>query len=523
MTRRHLQPLRLLLFATATMLPLSAQTAVADGALLRPRERLDLRYSEASRDPRRNMLDLYLPAGTDPAPVVVFVHGGSWMGGSKEGHALVGRFLAEHGFAAAVIDYRLHPFARWPAFAEDCAAACAFLRANAGELGVDSNHLFLVGHSAGAQIAGLVACDRRWLDAAGAGDLVVRGFVGLSGIYDLRPRVQLLTNVFGSDLAARANASPIVRADARAPPSLLVWADHDLRGLDLSARMLAARLRALAVPVECRELRGQGHAGYVFRIGGSDDAIGPQLLQFLCAGCQANDRPPANAARPHEVRRVEHDLGDAVPGLGVVLLLPVSTQPTSKAPVLVVATAAADDPRHLQGAASVWAARGLAVALVPCSTAPAQRPADAGRVAATCAWLVRRDAVPGVDPQRLFLGGIGGAGAVSLLAAFEPRWLGEHGLGRTAVRGVVAIAARCDPANGADSPLEWIRRDELAVLQIDGGADDAAARDLRRALEQAGSVTIPVPNLDAATCLAEVGTERDKVTALLLGFAGIVE
>src|SRR5262245_32530651 len=220
------QPLLALVPALALWLPLPAraQTAVVDAPARAIGERLDLQYADASRDSRRNALDLYLPSGVAHRPLVVFVHGGAWTVGSKDQHTFIGRFLAQNGYAAAVINYRLHPFVHWPAFAEDCAAACAWLAAHAADHDFDVERVFLAGHSAGGQIAGVVAFDRRWLRAAGAPDLHIRGFIGLSGAYEVRTPLPQLVQIFGKDLADRAAASPTALAGPGAPPTLLCWA-----------------------------------------------------------------------------------------------------------------------------------------------------------------------------------------------------------------------------------------------------------------------------------------------------------
>jgi len=146
---------------------------------------------------RPMLLDLYLPAGKGPHPLVVYVHGGSWTSGSKRvtGHfsdfpGLLAR-LAEQGFAVASVDYRLSSEAKFPAAILDVKAAVRFLRANSGKFRIDRNRVALWGASAGAHIAAMAAVtgddpsfessDR---DNAGQSDRV-QAFVGWYGPYDM--------------------------------------------------------------------------------------------------------------------------------------------------------------------------------------------------------------------------------------------------------------------------------------------------------------------------------------------------
>lgn len=116
-------------------------------------------------------------ASAGAAPCVVVVHGGGWDGGDKGQLAGFNRWLAARGVAVAAVSYRLAPTHRWPAQRDDVRAGVAWVRANAGRLGVDAERLVLLGRSAGAQIAAATAY----------GEVLpgVRAVVALYGCYDL--------------------------------------------------------------------------------------------------------------------------------------------------------------------------------------------------------------------------------------------------------------------------------------------------------------------------------------------------
>lgn len=109
----------------------------------------------ASRDGADLVLDLYLPASPvrRPAPVIVFLHGGGWAGGTRTTGPDFRRFFAQDGFAMASIEYRLTPSITFPANVEDVRTAVRWLKANAVVHGLDADRICLWGTSAGGHLA----------------------------------------------------------------------------------------------------------------------------------------------------------------------------------------------------------------------------------------------------------------------------------------------------------------------------------------------------------------------------------
>ena len=118
----------------------------------------------------RQQLDIYQPTSAAPAggwPVVVFFYGGSWNWGERAEYQFVGEALASRGVLTLVADYRLYPEVRYPDFLDDSALAVAYGLRESARLGGNPKRVFVMGHSAGAYNAAMLALDERWLQAAG--------------------------------------------------------------------------------------------------------------------------------------------------------------------------------------------------------------------------------------------------------------------------------------------------------------------------------------------------------------------
>ncbi|MBI5719552.1 MAG: alpha/beta hydrolase [Burkholderiales bacterium] len=211
----------------------------------------------------RHKLDIYTPAGPAPAggwPLVVFFYGGAWNSGERADYAFVGRALAARGVLTLVADYRLYPDVRYPAFLSDCALALAWAIAEAPRLGASPARIFVMGHSAGAYNAAMLALDARWLAAAGRASGELAGWIGLAGPYDLYP----MTNPDAQPVFFHPNyperSQPIEFASARSPASFIAAPVHDtLVDPTRSTRSIAARLRAAGVPVTLRLYEEASH------------------------------------------------------------------------------------------------------------------------------------------------------------------------------------------------------------------------------------------------------------------------
>ena len=208
----------------------------------------------------RQKLDLYVPvAATGTPPVVVFFYGGGWRKGSKENYEFVASSLTKAGYVVIIPDYRLYPEVRFPGFVEDGARAVAWTMQHAGQYGADPDEIFLMGHSAGAHIAALLAMDRRFLAAHAIDPGKFNGFIGLSGPYDFLPiESGYLRDVFPED--QQAASQPINFVTAEAPPTLLIHGTGDNRVYVGNSERLARRLSEQGADVTIELYEGAGHA-----------------------------------------------------------------------------------------------------------------------------------------------------------------------------------------------------------------------------------------------------------------------
>jgi acetyl esterase/lipase len=217
----------------------------------------DRRYGDAVRQ----TLDVYRPkAALADSPVVVFFYGGGWRDGNKADYEFVASTLSESGYTVVIPDYRLYPAVRFPAFVEDGATAVAWADR---ELVAGSNRpLVLMGHSAGAHIAALLALDGAYLERAGSGVDRIAGWIGLSGPYDFLPiESGYLLDVFPA--ATRPESQPINYATGKAPPTLLVHGLDDTTVEPGNSRRLARALREAGVPITDVEQEDTAHAATV--------------------------------------------------------------------------------------------------------------------------------------------------------------------------------------------------------------------------------------------------------------------
>ncbi len=235
----------------------------------------------------RNKLDLYVPTGDGPFPLVIWVHGGAWQSGSKEGGGPA-LFLLGRGYAVAAINYRLSQHAKFPAQIEDCQAAVRFLRASAKKYHLDPDHFGAMGASAGGHLVALMGTAGDAKEFAGSGKVKdgssrVQCVVDLFGPTDLTrmqeqshgrgainhdaptdPEAKLLGGPVQENKAKAAAANPITYVTKDDPPFLILHADKDPLVPLGQSELLHAALKKAGVESELVVIPGAAHGGKEF-------------------------------------------------------------------------------------------------------------------------------------------------------------------------------------------------------------------------------------------------------------------
>ena len=193
-------------------------------------------------------------------PIVLYMHGGGWTNGHKEWVGLVAAGLCPTPAIVAAVGYRLAPDARHPDPLKDCFAAAIHLRDIAGHIGGDPNRLAVAGHSAGGQLAALVALRPDNGEALGLPREAIRACLPVSGMLDMRDFL------FDGDLpptladeAGIVDASPVDWADNAACPFFVSWGGADYTPIVHANETMVDRLRAAGARIDACAYPGLDH------------------------------------------------------------------------------------------------------------------------------------------------------------------------------------------------------------------------------------------------------------------------
>lgn len=199
-------------------------------------------------------LDLFVPRGKGPWPLMAFIHGGYWQDLDHTAtNFLAERYLAR-GVAFASLGYGLAPRVSIEMMVEQCRLGVQTLMARAPELGLETQ-LMLGGHSAGAQLACRVA-----LAEAATSGAKISSLLLVSGVYDLRPLVETYVNApLGLDIDRARALSPLFDDLADLPPMHLVIAEHDTPAFRHQSRDFHAAVQQAGGVSRLEELAGCDH------------------------------------------------------------------------------------------------------------------------------------------------------------------------------------------------------------------------------------------------------------------------
>jgi acetyl esterase/lipase len=257
----------------------------------------DIPYVEKGHE--RQVLDVYSFQGAKNAPVVFWIHGGGWQTGDKKDVQIKPKVLCEKGFVFVSTNYRLLPAIEMGDIIRDVAKALRWTHDHAAEYGGDPKRIFVMGHSAGAQLAALVCTDDRYLKAEGLSLDIIKGCVPVDGdTYDVPaiiataearwkahdlPRAKFgHREKFGNDPAKHKDFSAVthVAKGKPIPPFLLLYvAGHP--DVSAQAQRLGNVMKEAGLPVTLFGARETTHTKINADLGKPDDPATKALFEFL--------------------------------------------------------------------------------------------------------------------------------------------------------------------------------------------------------------------------------------------------
>jgi acetyl esterase/lipase len=246
----------------------------------------DVRYGKDER----NVVDIFVPeSGAAGRPVLMFVHGGGMIRGIKRApgspfYDNVMLFAAHHGMVGVNVEYRLAPQFPWPAGNEDLAAAVRLIVDKAADFGADPNHIYLMGHSAGATHVASYVSHPEFFGSKGSG---LAGAILSSGGYDFTAGDQSEGRIayFGSDPVLLAQRSAVAGLIKTKIPFMISSAELDPPPIEAQSALLKEAL--------CKSERGcvrsivlpkHSHMSESYAINTDDRQLSDQILEFIKVG-----------------------------------------------------------------------------------------------------------------------------------------------------------------------------------------------------------------------------------------------
>lgn len=234
---------------------------------------VDVKENIAFGEDPKLKYDLYLPDTAseefDATPVIVFFYGGSWNRGDKSEYEFVGRRLASMGYIAAVPNYRLYPEVKYPAFLEDGALSIAHLKKELAKPEYrdrkPAQQFIMMGHSAGAYNAAMLALDPRWLESSGlTHQTSIQGFIGLAGAYNIYPINDVEVRPVFDHPNYPPKSQPIDYTAKASVPSLILTPETDtLVSIERNSEALHTALKSAGNQTILQTIEGTDHVTIV--------------------------------------------------------------------------------------------------------------------------------------------------------------------------------------------------------------------------------------------------------------------
>jgi acetyl esterase/lipase len=270
------------IFAAALFLVASA------GLAAEPKIFRDIAYTEPKSD--RQTLDVYAPATGKDHPIVFWIHGGGWMQGDKKDVKVKPQAFIDKGFVFVSTNYRVFPDVTIKMIAADVAKAIRWTHDHARRIGGDADTIFVMGHSAGAQLAALVCTDESLLNAEGLPLSIIKGCVPVDGdTYDVPLQIATVEPKradrykwkFG-DEASQSDLSPAAHvAKGKSIPPFLILHVADHPETQLQSQRLVKVLEAAGFSAKAYPAADSEHDKLNDGLGTPGDGPTEELFKFV--------------------------------------------------------------------------------------------------------------------------------------------------------------------------------------------------------------------------------------------------
>jgi len=219
----------------------------------------------------RQVLDIYYPTSASDKtqgkdkPIIIFIYGGAWTSGEKKDYIFVAHALTQAGYRVVIPDYRLYPAVKFPLFIDDIADAVSYLDQQKENLFTDvSQGIVLMGHSAGAHTAALLATDQRYFKRRNM-QIPLVGLVALAGPYDLQLDDPEVIPIF-LPVNDEITTNPTRMVHSKMPPVLLLHGKKDTRVKPFHTENFAQALQQQAIPHTVKRYKNVSHVNILISI-----------------------------------------------------------------------------------------------------------------------------------------------------------------------------------------------------------------------------------------------------------------
>ena len=239
--------------------------------------RLDIPYGENER----HKVDIYLPkeAGSEPLPVLMYMHGGRWTRGDKSRAAFLAPAIISAPAIFVAVGFRLATEVKYPGPVDDCRAALKWVYENIAGHGGDPDRIFVGGHSSGGHLSSLITLQQNALRNLGLPDDVIKGCFPASGVFDVASPSRIETFLNSADDVTEA--SPVRQVAGNQVPFFIIVGENDAEEHRSYYHAMVEALGKERGPVESADIEGVNHYEISLWCGEPDSLWATTVRQWM--------------------------------------------------------------------------------------------------------------------------------------------------------------------------------------------------------------------------------------------------